>query len=338
MSNWCRFSPEILDRTENRLIELSGTVVTRKRISIGCGNYLFYLVCGDESKPVMILLHGYCGSGIIFYRILKELSEHFHVFLVDMLGMGRSSRPEWTADTLEEAEDFFVESIEAFRKAVKINRFILAGHSFGGYVAGCYSLKYPEHVIQLLLLSPVGIPEKPSGFNFISSLKSRPWAFRAIWKTIAFLWVRNITPGSLLRKAGPLSGKLIKVYTDRKLITLPPEEKELIERYLEQINLLPGSGEYGLIHVLEPGAWARYPLCNRLPQLNIPMAFIYGDRDWMPASGGYTVAERARVPVLVKIIKDSDHHLYWDNSKDFVKELIESVYDLELMRSSFANS
>jgi hypothetical protein len=50
------------------------------------------------------------------------------------------------------------------------------------------------------------------------------------------------------------------------------------------------------------------------------------------------VAERARVPVLVKIIKDSDHHLYWDNSKDFVKELIESVYDLELMRSSFANS
>ena len=38
-----------------------------------------------------------------------------------------------------------------------MNEFYLAGHSFGGYLAGNYALKYPQYVKKLLLLSPIGI-------------------------------------------------------------------------------------------------------------------------------------------------------------------------------------
>ena len=44
-----------------------------------------------------------------------------------------------------------------------------------------------------------------------------------------------------------------------------------------------GSGERALSQLLLPFAWARKPLCERIPKLNksIPIRFIYGDTDWM---------------------------------------------------------
>ena len=40
----------------------------------------------------MVLIHGYGGSSLLFYRILKDLARHFHVYMIDLLGMGRYVR------------------------------------------------------------------------------------------------------------------------------------------------------------------------------------------------------------------------------------------------------
>lgn len=40
-----------------------------------------------------------------------------------------------------EAESWFIESLEEWRKAKKLDNFILLGHSLGGYVAARYALK-----------------------------------------------------------------------------------------------------------------------------------------------------------------------------------------------------
>jgi len=39
-------------------------------------------------------------------------------------------------------------------------KFILCGHSFGGYISGHYSKKYPEKIRKLILLSPFGVPKR----------------------------------------------------------------------------------------------------------------------------------------------------------------------------------
>lgn len=44
--------------------------------------------------------------------------------------------------------------------------FILAGHSFGGYICGHYAVKHPQHIKKLLMLSPAGIVDKPADFDF----------------------------------------------------------------------------------------------------------------------------------------------------------------------------
>jgi len=48
---------------------------------------------------------------------------------------------------------------------MKIDKFILMGHSFGGYIATCYSHKYQNHLNSLVLLSPVGFSELPLNFD-----------------------------------------------------------------------------------------------------------------------------------------------------------------------------
>ena len=59
------------------------------------------IVCGSgpenkfgEKKPILVLVHGYGGSGALFYKIIKRLTEYFHLILIDIIGMGASSRPD----------------------------------------------------------------------------------------------------------------------------------------------------------------------------------------------------------------------------------------------------
>jgi pimeloyl-ACP methyl ester carboxylesterase len=36
--------------------------------------------------PILVLLHGFGAGGCIFYRILKDLSQYYHIYCMDILG------------------------------------------------------------------------------------------------------------------------------------------------------------------------------------------------------------------------------------------------------------
>ena len=55
---------------------------------------MWTLICGDKNKPKLVLVHGYGGSSGLFFKIIKELCQHFCLILVDIIGMAGSSRPE----------------------------------------------------------------------------------------------------------------------------------------------------------------------------------------------------------------------------------------------------
>ena len=40
---------------------------------------------------------------------------------------------------------------------MNLDKFYMVGHSFGGYTAGHYAVKYPDHIIKLVMLSPIGV-------------------------------------------------------------------------------------------------------------------------------------------------------------------------------------
>ena len=120
----------------------------------------------NETKPIMMLTHGYGAGCALFFRVASKLAEHFHLYMFDLIGMGCSGRPVFTTFTVEECEEYYVESFETLRSRLGIEKFYFAAHSFGGYMAGLYGLKYPERLIKLALLSPVGLPKKPEDYDY----------------------------------------------------------------------------------------------------------------------------------------------------------------------------
>lgn len=92
------------------------------------------------------------------------------MYALDWLGMGRSARPPFRIRAkrddipgrVQEAESFFVDSLEEWRQKMGLEKMTLVGHSLGAYLSVVYALRYPTRVHKLILLSPAGVPRDPN--------------------------------------------------------------------------------------------------------------------------------------------------------------------------------
>jgi cardiolipin-specific phospholipase len=311
------------------------------------------------SKAPLVLLHGYMNGAAYFYRNLVGLSSYFaSVYSLDMLGWGLSSRPKFKTlkdGALTTTEDFFVESLEAWRVANKIDRMILAGHSMGGYLSVAYCERYPEHVERLILLSPVGIPEESQ--QVLEERKTRAQASiqgRLLYGAWNYLFDRK-SPGDILRMLpSSRSERMTQEYVRRRLPAIAEEEERLaVSDYLYRNTVtLPPSGEYCVNRILTPGIFAKDPLVHRIPNLKVPfVSFLYGSQDWMDVNGGLQVqqtVERKRLrkepspKVEVFSVGQAGHLLMLDNWKEFNAGVILSAggvpYDTQWMPTKLETS
>lgn len=162
------------------------------------------IFAGDKSegKPVLVLVHGFGGSGALWYRVFKRLTEHFYVIAFDIIGMGASSRPAFTARNYVEANAYMLRIIEDWRQHLELTNFILAGHSYGGYLSGMYASWKPEHIKKLMLLSPLGVKQRPENFE-LKQLRFQAGRAPPRWfaPLANALWGK-LTPFSIARKLG----------------------------------------------------------------------------------------------------------------------------------------
>ena len=91
-----------------------------------------------------------------------------------------------------------MQSIEEWRKQVGLEKFILLGHSFGGFLASAYSLQYPDRVSYLILADPWGFPSQP-GKDETSTRIHIPF-----WVKWIFHLLQPFNPLGILRVAGPI--------------------------------------------------------------------------------------------------------------------------------------
>ena len=47
-----------------------------------------------KTVPILLFVHGYCGSGALFYKMFKQMAKKSCLVLVDLVGMGGSDHPQ----------------------------------------------------------------------------------------------------------------------------------------------------------------------------------------------------------------------------------------------------
>ena len=126
---------------------------SRQHVRISNSNYLWTLAFSTQpgsvpepsaqSRPPLVLLHGFGGGVALWAQNLDSLSSSGPVYTLDLLGFGRSSRPQFTSDP-EGAEEQFMTALEEWREKVGLEEMVLLGHNLGGYLSAAYTLKYPH--------------------------------------------------------------------------------------------------------------------------------------------------------------------------------------------------
>ena len=101
-----------------------------------------------SGMPVM-LMHGGLGFDHTTLRPwLDKLAESARVVYYDHAGNGRSYRPDdWS--TLDHAR--WIDDAEELRRDLGLGRIVLLGHSYGGFLAQEYALRYPDSLAGLVL-------------------------------------------------------------------------------------------------------------------------------------------------------------------------------------------
>jgi pimeloyl-ACP methyl ester carboxylesterase len=50
-----------------------------------------------QKKPILLFIHGYGGTGAVYFDLMKPLSQHFNAIFIDIIGMGSSTREPYNA-------------------------------------------------------------------------------------------------------------------------------------------------------------------------------------------------------------------------------------------------
>jgi pimeloyl-ACP methyl ester carboxylesterase len=228
---------------------------------------IYYVKAGElkSGKPPLLLVHGFGASTDHWRKNIAELQQRFQVWAIDLLGFGRSAKPN-----IEYSGNLWREQLHDFITQVIGSPVILAGNSLGGYASLCVAAEYSEAVKGLILINSAGsfsdLESKPQPNSLQQSLNRvrrsillHPWA-----SYILFQYVRR---RSTIRKT------LEKVYLDRTAI-----DDCLIE------NIYRPSCDKGAVQVF--AAVFKTPPGEKvdvlLQQMNCPLLLLWGEADpWM---------------------------------------------------------
>ena len=109
---------------------------------------LYIEQCGNPSGIPVVFLHGGPGSGCRPSHRCFFDPELYHIILFDQRGCGRS-RPQ--GSLVNNTTAHLVQDIEAIRRHLSIDKWLVFGGSWGTTLALCYAQQFSERVTGLIL-------------------------------------------------------------------------------------------------------------------------------------------------------------------------------------------
>jgi pimeloyl-ACP methyl ester carboxylesterase len=177
------------------------------------GQKVYYVKAGESrcDRPPLLLIHGFGASTDHWRKCIAGLSTEFEVWAIDLLGFGRSAKPDW-----EYSGDLWREQLHDFITEMIGQPVVLAGNSLGGYASLCVAAQRPESAVGLVLLNSAGpftdlqLTAKPDPFRQFVSKLSQSFLLQPLPSFFIFQYVRQRW---VIRKT------LESVYLDQTAVT-----------------------------------------------------------------------------------------------------------------------
>ncbi|TVZ56440.1 pimeloyl-ACP methyl ester carboxylesterase [Lutibacter sp. Hel_I_33_5] len=96
----------------------------------------------------VVLLHGFLENTTMWKDIIPELSKRNRIIAIDLLGHGKTACLGYI-----HSMETMAEAVEAVLNHLRLRRFIVIGHSMGGYVALAFAEKNPQKIKGLCLMN-----------------------------------------------------------------------------------------------------------------------------------------------------------------------------------------
>ena len=263
----------------------------------------FYLEAGS-GRPV-ILLHGLGATNASMLPTFWELAKDHHVIAPDLPGFGESAKPIRSYDAA-----FYAQWLQALMDELGIDNALLVGNSMGGRVAIETALAAPERVDRIALLAP-----SPA---FIKK-REMVGVVRFLRPELAFVPLplpRSQAMKGLKRmfsKPSRLEQAWYEAAIDEFLrIFRTPRGRIAFFSAARQIYLEPPHGESGF--------W------KRLPDLERPALFIWGERDRLVPPGFARHVEKA-LPAAKSVVFDDCGHVPQFEHPDKTHRLLREFFD-----------
>ena len=117
------------------------------------GLTIFYREAGQPGDPVLVLLHGFPSSSVMFRDLIPGLADRFHVIAPDYPGFGRSDAP--APAQFAYTFDHLADVMKHFLNARGLSRYSLYLQDYGGPIGFRLAVAHPERVTALIVQNAV---------------------------------------------------------------------------------------------------------------------------------------------------------------------------------------
>jgi len=188
------------------------------------GSTMHYLEEG-EGDPIL-LLHGNPTSSFIWRNIIPELSKLGRCIAPDLIGMGRSQRPNIDYRFFDHAK-----YVEEFVHALKLRNVTIVGHDWGGALGFYYAMHHDRNVRAVAffetILKPLRWSDFPSEAKFVFQLFRLPGLGQLLIQGLN-LFVRKVLPMGVNGELDPVAAeeysRPFRTYGSRKPLWRMPND------------------------------------------------------------------------------------------------------------------
>lgn len=254
-----------------------------------------YFEIEGSGKP-LLLMHGVRGSIRNWQYVRPHIVKHFRTIFCDLRGHGRSSE---LTEVIK--MNLFARDQIALLEYLEVDSCLVAGHSFGGFIAQYMALDAPERVKALILIATAPTVDVDAALAQIElgQLAYNPDSEDAIEKILD-----------------------IAFYNPKRIRKTPGMRDLLLFDHKEGMRL-------AMSHGYAQGAAAGFNLLERVKEISHPTLVIIGAQDeTFPLKWGHFYKEHMS-KATIQIIDKSNHAIPLEQPEALVKAIVHFVKSLE---------